>query len=170
VEIDHVKSNIQSSSEKPSITAAILTFIQKGLREHRPRVADGLREANPLIEQAVNPCRIARGSWWLVLAPAPFPAIRVLPRIAGRFGVLPEQHEDLADVLNRLRSGASADLRQDRLALGAIGTGNAHFDQLVALQGAVDFREDRGRESSSADLHDWVERVRPRFQLAPPSG
>ena len=86
----------------------------------------------------------------------------------GRPNVLPEQDEDLSDVLNRLRSGSAADLCEDHFALGAIGGRNAHFDKLVAFQTSVDFREDRGRQSGSADQHDRVERVRPRLQFAPP--
>jgi len=73
-------------------------------------------------------------------------------------------------VLDRLRSGPPANLLEDRLAPGAIGAGNAHLDQLVAFQTAVDFREDRGRQSGSADQHDRIERVRAGFQLAPPRG
>ena len=53
---------------------------------------------------------------------------------------------------------------------GSLGAVHAHFDQLVAFQTAIDFREDRGRQSGSADQHDRIERVRPRFQLAPPAG
>ena len=73
-------------------------------------------------------------------------------------------------MLNRLRSGLPANLLKDRLASRAIGAVHAHFDQLVAFQTAIDFREDRGRQSGSADQHDRIERVRPRFQLAPPAG
>jgi len=73
-------------------------------------------------------------------------------------------------VLNRLRSGSAADLREDHFALGAVGVRNAHFDKLVAFQTAVDFREDRGRQSGSADQYDGIERVRSRLQFAPPTG
>ncbi len=69
-----------------------------------------------------------------------------------------------------LRSGPPANLLEDRLARGAIGAGNANLDQLVAFQTVIDFREDRGRQSGSADQDDRVERVRPRLQFAPPSG
>jgi hypothetical protein len=93
-----------------------------------------------------------------------------LPGTRRRFGVLTEQDEDLADVLNRLRSGSAADLREDRFALVAVGAGNAHFDKLVAFQAAVDFREDRGRQSGCADQYDRIERVRARLQFAPPAG
>ena len=132
---------------------------------------DGLRETKSLIEHAVNPCGIARFAVaGAALASAPFPAIRILSRIGGRFGILPEEHEDLADMLNRLRFGPPANLLEDRFALGTIGAGDAHLDQLVAFQAAVDFREDRARQSSSADQDDRIERVRPRLQLAPPGG
>src|SRR6266853_2100299 len=84
------------------------------------------------------------------LTPASYPAERVLSRTGGRFRILPEQDEDLADVLNRLRSGLPANLLKDRLASRAIGAVHAHFDQLVAFQTAIDFREDRGRPTSSS--------------------
>ena len=60
-------------------------------------------------------------------------------------------------MLNGLRSGSAADLREDRFALGTIGARNAHFDKLVAFQAAVDFREDRGRQSGSADQYDRIQ-------------
>src|SRR2546427_2038172 len=104
------------------------------------------------------------------LTSAPYPADRVLPRIGGTFGALPEQDEDLSDVLNWLRSGLSADLREDRLALGAICAGNAHLYQLVAFQSAVNFCEHCRRQPGSPDQHDRIERVRPCLQFAPPSG
>ena len=59
-------------------------------------------------------------------------------------------------MLNRLRSGSAADLREDHFALAAVGAGYAHFDELVAFQTAVDFREDRGRQSGSADQYDRI--------------
>jgi len=59
-------------------------------------------------------------------------------------------------VLNRLRSGSAADLREDHFTLGAVGARNAHFDKLVAFQTALDFREDRGRQSGSADQYDRI--------------
>jgi len=71
-------------------------------------------------------------------------------------------------MLNRLRSGPPANLLKNRLAPGAIGAVHANLDQLVAFQTAVDFREDRGRQSGSADPHDRIERVRAGFQFAPP--
>ena len=73
-------------------------------------------------------------------------------------------------MLNWLRSGLPANLHEDCLALGAIGAGDAHFDQIVSFQAAVDFREDRGRQSGSADQYDRIERVRSRLQFAPPGG
>jgi len=73
-------------------------------------------------------------------------------------------------VLNRLRSGSAADLREDRFALGAVGVRHAHFDELVAFQAAVDFREDGGGQSGSADQYDRIEWVRSRLQFAPPTG
>ena len=91
-----------------------------------------------------------------MLTPAAFLAERFPPRTGRRFGVLTEQDEDLSDVLNRLRSGSAADLREDHSALGAVGARNAHFDKLVAFQTAVDFREDRGRQSGSADQYDRI--------------
>ena len=88
----------------------------------------------------------------------------------GRPNVLPEQDEDFANVLYRLGSCAGAYLLENRLAPGTIGAAHAHLDQLVAFQAAVDFREDRGRQSGSADQYDRVERVRPRLQFAAPGG
>ena len=41
-------------------------------------------------------------------------------------------------------------------ALGVVGARNAHFDKLVAFQTPVDFREDRGRQSGSADQYDRI--------------
>jgi len=73
-------------------------------------------------------------------------------------------------VLNRLRSGPPANLLENRLAAGAVGAVHSNLDQLVALQSAVDFREDRGREPGLADPHHRIEPVRPRFQLASPGG
>jgi hypothetical protein len=73
-------------------------------------------------------------------------------------------------VLNRLRSGPPANLFKNRLASGAIGAGNAHFDHPAAFQTAIDFSEDRGRQSGSADQHDRIERVRSGLQFAPPGG
>ena len=73
-------------------------------------------------------------------------------------------------MLNRLRSGLPANFLQNRLAPGTIGAGNANLDQLVAFQSAVDFRQDRGRQSGSADQYDRIERVRLRLQLAPSRG
>ena len=73
-------------------------------------------------------------------------------------------------MLYRFSSGLAADLREDRLALRAIGAGNAHLDQLVVFQAAVDFREDRARQSGFADQHDRIKRVRARLQFAPPGG
>jgi len=73
-------------------------------------------------------------------------------------------------VLNRLRSGSAADLCEDHFALGAVGGRNAHFDKLVAFQTAIEFREDRGRQTGSADQDDRVKRVRARPQFAPPTG
>ena len=73
-------------------------------------------------------------------------------------------------MLNRLRSGPPANLCENRLAPGVIGARDAHLDQLVVFQTAVDFREDRGRQSGSADQHDRIERVRSRLQFAPPGG
>ena len=73
-------------------------------------------------------------------------------------------------MLNRLRSGPPANLFKNRREPRAIGAGNAHLDQLVVFQTAVDFREDRGRQSGSADQHDRIERVRAGFQFAPPRG
>ena len=99
-----------------------------------------------------------------------FPVKRILPRTGGRFRIFPEQDEDLADVLNRLRSGPPANFLKNRLAPGTIGAIHSHLDQLVAFQTAIDFREDRGRHSGSADQHDRTECVRPRLQLASPSG
>jgi len=81
---------------------------------------------------------------------------RFLPRTGRRFGVRTEQDENLSDVLNRLRFGSSANLLEDRFALGTIGARNAHFDKLVAFQATVDFREDRGRQSGSADQYDRI--------------
>ena len=78
------------------------------------------------------------------LTPASFPANRVLPRTGGRFGILPEQDKDLADVLNRLRSGPSANFFKNRLAAGTIGVVHAHLDQLVTFQSAIDFSENCG--------------------------
>jgi len=79
-----------------------------------------------------------------------------MERTERRFGVLTKQDEDLSDVLNRLRSGSAADLREDHFALGAVGARNAHFDKLVAFQTAVDFRKDRARQSGSADQYDRI--------------
>ena len=73
-------------------------------------------------------------------------------------------------MLNRLRSGPPANLREDRLAPGAIGAVHAHLDQLEAFQTAVDFREDCGRQSGFADQHDRIKRVRAGFQFAPQRG
>ena len=73
-------------------------------------------------------------------------------------------------MLNRLSSGPPANLLKNRLADWAISAVHANLDQLVAFQSAVDFREDRGRQSGSADEHDRIERMRLRFQLAPPGG
>ncbi len=71
-------------------------------------------------------------------------------------------------MLNRLRPGTPADLFKDCFSGRVIRVANAHFDQLVVFQTPVDFREDRRGQSGFADQHHWIERVRPRFQLAPP--
>ena len=73
-------------------------------------------------------------------------------------------------MLNRLRFGPPANLLKDRFAPGAVGAVYTHLDQLVVFQTAVDFREDRRRQSGSADPDDRIERVRSRLQFAPPGG
>lgn len=73
-------------------------------------------------------------------------------------------------MLNRLRSGLSANLLENRLAPEAIGAVHANLDEFVAFQSAVDFHKDGGGQAGSADPHDRVERMRPRLQFAAPGG
>jgi hypothetical protein len=66
-------------------------------------------------------------------------------------------------VLNRLRDGHRANLFQHRLALLAVGV-DAHLDQLVALEAAVDLRDHRRGQPVPADDHDRIELVGATFQ------
>jgi hypothetical protein len=59
-------------------------------------------------------------------------------------------------MLYRLRSAPPANFPEDRLAPGTIRAVHAHFDQLVTFQTTLDFREDRGRQSGSADQYDRI--------------
>jgi hypothetical protein len=95
---------------------------------------------------------------------------RSLPRTEGRLGILSEYDENPSDVLNRLRPGAATDFFQERFAGGPIGVPSTNLDQLVSFQAALDFRQNRGRQTSTADQHHRVESVRSRLQFAPPGG
>ena len=73
-------------------------------------------------------------------------------------------------MLNRLRPGAATDFFEEHFAGGPIGIPSANLDQLVSFQAAVDFRQNRGRQTFSADQHHRVEHMRSRLQFAPPGG
>jgi hypothetical protein len=73
--------------------------------------------------------------------------------------ILAVHHQNLADVLHRLCSQASAYRRQHRFALVPVGVGHAHFDQLVALEVEVDLAEDRLGEALVSHQHHRVQRM-----------
>jgi hypothetical protein len=75
-----------------------------------------------------------------------------------------DQHP--ADVLHRLCSGARANLRQDLFARRALRAGNPDLDQLMALQGAVDFLEHAAGQACVANRDDGMQPMRSRPQVS----
>jgi hypothetical protein len=79
-------------------------------------------------------------------------------------GLRPIEDQDLSDVLHCLRAQAVADLRQRRVARFAFHGANAHLDEFVRRQRAVDFRHDCIGKAFLADVNDRIERVRAAFK------
>jgi len=75
-----------------------------------------------------------------------------------------EHHEDLADVLDRMRVECGADPRQERFAQAAVVRRCLDLDQFVALEVDVDLAQHGGRESLVTDGHDRVECVCARLE------
>jgi hypothetical protein len=74
-------------------------------------------------------------------------------------------HQHFADVLHRLRSGASTDFREKPLALRAVRARGAYLDQLVTLQGTLDLMQHGRRQTGVTDEHDRLERMGEGAQL-----
>ncbi len=68
-------------------------------------------------------------------------------------------------MLDRVGVGARADFDQNGVAPGALGL-DADLDQLVGLEGLLDFRQHRAGEALVADQHDGVHGVGAGFQGA----
>jgi hypothetical protein len=62
-------------------------------------------------------------------------------------------------VLNRRRFKAGADFSEQGLAISALDAIDAHLDQLVRLEAAVDFGKDRFAEAVLADAGDGMQVV-----------
>jgi hypothetical protein len=69
-------------------------------------------------------------------------------------------------MLNRLGARAGADLIQAGDARVAVVARDVDFDEFVALEGALDFRQDGGGQALAADHDHGLERVRPPAQRA----
>ena len=74
-------------------------------------------------------------------------------------------HQHFADMLYRLRSGASADFREKPLALRTVRARGAYLDQFVTVQGTLDLLQHGRRQTGVADEHDRLERMGEGAQL-----
>jgi len=70
-------------------------------------------------------------------------------------------------VLHRARIERRADLAVQLFALRPVFAQHADLDQLVTLEGDVDFMQYRRRQAGVADHDDRVQVVGPRAQRAP---
>ena len=77
---------------------------------------------------------------------------------------LPEDDEDLADVLHGRRARGRADEAEQVIALVTVRVQDADLDELVGGEVAVDLLDHRFRKSFGADHHDRLEFVRPSLQ------
>lgn len=72
---------------------------------------------------------------------------------------LAKDHDDLSDVLHRRGAGCAADLAEQRFAFVATTSHDADLDQLVRIEGALDFREHGRCKARIADQYDGIERM-----------
>ena len=73
-------------------------------------------------------------------------------------------------MLDRARMERRADFGDQAFAPLAVVAEHADLDELVALQGNVDFADHRGRETCLAGHHDRLQVVRARSQRTPLRG
>src|ERR1700730_11228859 len=85
-------------------------------------------------------------------------------RFHRRLGLRPVNHENLADMLYRGRAQVVADASEDVLTRLTVIAQNAHLDEFVGVQAAVDFTRHRRSEAAAADQDGGFEGMGAGFE------
>ena len=85
-------------------------------------------------------------------------------RVLGQW---PKQHHQTADQLDAGRTQVCRGFGKKPFALEPRRDRQAHLDQLVRRQGAVDLLHDRCGQPAGSQQHDRLQVMRIRFQLQP---